>query len=164
MSQTSYSIQAPVAFAGLLGDSGGDTHLRSRAVEDAAGVPAGVMLVDGTDPETQALLPSSTGQALQGIVAHQQAREDLALAGALMLSVGETASLVRKGRVWVVVEEAIAVGDAVFFRHTAGGGGSNLGAFRNDADTASADEITAGAAWVVGSAGAGVALLEINLP
>ncbi len=80
-----------------------------------------------------------------------------------MLEDGETASLVRKGRVWVVVEEAVAVGDDVYFRHTAGGGGSELGAFRNDADTASCDQLTQ-ANWLVGSSGAGVALLEVNIP
>lgn len=163
MSQTAYTQQAEVAFRGLLGDSGHDMHLRSRAVDEVAGVPAGIMLVDGTDPETQASLPSATGQGLQGVVVHQQAREKLDLAGNLMLRDGETASLVRQGRIWVVVEEAVAVGDAVFFRHTAGGGGSELGAFRNDADTVTADQVTQ-ASWVVGSAGAGVALLEINIP
>jgi hypothetical protein len=121
------------------------------------------MLVVGTDPDTQAALPSATGEVLAGVVAHQQAREDFSLAGDLMLADGEPASLVRKGRVWVSVEEAVTPGDDVFFRHTAGGGGTELGVFRTDADTASADQV-AGASWLSTTAGAGIALLEINIP
>lgn len=160
--QTSYSNQAPVAFRGLLADPAADAFLVSRAVEQAAGVPAGVMLVAGTDPAVEAKLPSTTGQKLAGIVCHQQARQDFSLAGSLMLANGEDASLVRRGRVWVVVEEAVAPGEAVFFRHTTGTG-TELGAFRNDADTATCDQVTQ-ANWLVGSSGAGVALLEINIP
>lgn len=133
MSQTTYANEAPVAFRGLLGDSGHDMFLISRAVDEAAGVPAGVMLVNGTDPDTQASLPSAAGETPQGVVAHQQAREDYSLAGDLMLADGETASLVRKGRVWVRVEGAVANGGDVYFRHTTGSG-TELGAFRADAD------------------------------
>jgi len=162
MSQTSYSIQAAQAFRGLLGDSGHDMYLVSRAVEEAAGVPAGVMLTVGTDPVTQAKLPAATGEVLAGVVAHQQARDNLELAGNLMLEDGEPASLVRRGRVWVVVEEAVTPGDDVYFRHTAPGT-EELGAFRTDADTANADQVV-GASWLSTTAGAGIALLEINIP
>ncbi len=50
---------------------------------------------------------------------------------------GETVSVLEGGDIWVYAEEAIADGDPVYVRVASGAGGSVLGAFRNDADTAS---------------------------
>lgn len=70
---------------------------------------------------------------------------------------GEPVSILRKGDIWVVTEEALSEGDDVYVRITSGAGGSTLGAFRNDADTASAVLVTgakvrrdaaSGLAWV----------------
>lgn len=75
----------------------------------------------------------------------------------------EAVKVMNKGRIWVAIEEDIAVGDDVYFRHTAGAGGSKLGAFRNDADTATADQLT-NARWVKGGTAAeGIALLELDV-
>lgn len=73
-------------------------------------------------------------------------------------------NVLKKGYIYVAIEEKIAVGDAVFVRFVAGAGGTKLGAFRNDADTASAVDISSVAKWVEGgSAADGVALLSLNL-
>ena len=50
---------------------------------------------------------------------------------------GETLSLCVGGGIWVYTEEAVTERDPVYVRITSGAGGSTLGAFRNDADTAS---------------------------
>ncbi len=70
---------------------------------------------------------------------------------------GEPCPCLTAGGIWVYSEEAIADGDPVYCRVVAGAGGSVLGAFRNDADTASAilipgavfcrDTTAAGPAW-----------------
>ena len=49
------------------------------------------------------------------------------------LEADEVGPLCKKGAIWVVVEEAIAKGDRVFYRHTTAGS-EQAGAFRNDAD------------------------------
>lgn len=66
------------------------------------------------------------------------------------------------GEVWVVVEEAVAKGDQAFVRYASGSGGSQLGAFRKSADTATA---AAAARCVYESAAAagGLARLRVQL-
>lgn len=50
---------------------------------------------------------------------------------------GEMVSLLNEGGIWVFTEEAVSDRDPVYVRVASGAGGSVLGAFRNDADTAS---------------------------
>jgi len=49
---------------------------------------------------------------------------------------GEPVPCLSMGGIWVFTEEATVDGDPVYVRIAAGAGGSALGAFRNDADTA----------------------------
>lgn len=164
MSQTTYSVDPALAFRGMLGDPNDDSFTIPLANGAAAAVGFGIAVRrDVTNPEDQFDVFSATGQDCVGILVHTQAQQDPTLADPLGVTLLEVASVMRRGRIWVRVEEAVAVGDPVFFRHTAGGGGSEIGAFRNDADTATCDQLTQ-AAWLQGSSGAGVALLEVNIP
>lgn len=164
MSQTSYSVDPALAFRGMLGDPNDDSFAIPLANGAAAAQGFGIMVRrDATNPEDQFDVFSATGQAPVGVLVHTQAQQNPDLAGDLGVDLLEPASVLRRGRIWVAVEEAITVGDDVYFRHTAGGGGSEIGAFRNDADTATCDQVT-NAQWLQGSTGAGVALLELNIP
>jgi hypothetical protein len=163
MAQTAYAVDPALGFRGLLADPNFNKFAIPMANGAAAAVGFGIMVRrDATNPVDQFDIFSVTGQEPLGILVHTHAQENPNLAGALGVDQLETASVLRSGRIWVVVEEAIAVTDDVFFRHTAGTG-TEIGAFRNDVDTASCDQIT-NAQWLQGSTGAGVALLEINIP
>jgi len=69
----------------------------------------------------------------------------------------EDVPVLTAGGIWVYSEEAISDGDPVYVRVASGSGGSVLGAFRNDADSASCalvvgakfkrDSTAAGPAW-----------------
>jgi hypothetical protein len=159
MSQASYSTTPDKAFPGLLGD--GPHSIYSRANGAGAELKFGVAVIpDSSNPDTQ-VEAFATGETVLGVVAHEHQN---AVAGTSSLSDGDMASVVVKGLVWVLIDQDVAVGDPVFVRHTAGAG-EFLGAFRMDADTADAEEITSGAKWVEGGTSAnGFALLEINLP
>ena len=76
---------------------------------------------------------------------------------------GVTVPVVRRGPVWVKVEEAVAPGDAVFVRHASGAGGTALGAFRKSADTATAAQLP-GAVYLDTAAANGLARVDLNLP
>lgn len=52
--------------------------------------------------------------------------------------VGNTPSILNFGYIVVEAESTVAKGDDVYIRYAAGAGGTVLGSFRNDADTASA--------------------------
>lgn len=70
--------------------------------------------------------------------------------------------VLRKGRIWVVSEDACTPKDAVYVRCASGSGGSVLGKFRTDDDSNTAMPIP-GAKWLSTAAAAGFALLEVNL-
>lgn len=66
--------------------------------------------------------------------------------------------VMQKGAIWVDPEGTPAVGDDVFVRIGSGAGGTQLGAFRNDADTATAVQIV-GAKF--GRSEAGLTVVEL---
>jgi len=75
----------------------------------------------------------------------------------------ETAmSVMRKGRIYVQVEDAVVDGGAVYVRHVAGAG-ETIGRVRSDADGTDAD-ILPGAAFRKTAAAAGISIVELNLP
>ncbi len=81
------------------------------------------------------------------------------------VAAGQAFSAVTKGRIWVEVEEAVVADtDQVWCRHTASGSNTALGRFRNDGDSNTCFRISSGAKYRKGSSGAGLALLELNLP
>jgi hypothetical protein len=71
--------------------------------------------------------------------------------------------IVRRGLVWVTVEENVSDGDDVYVRYASGGGGTQLGAFRKSADTATAAQLT-GAKYRGGATAGNVCKVEVNLP
>jgi len=79
------------------------------------------------------------------------------------IAVKDSLSVIRRGRVYMVTEQAVTPADKVFYRFAAGAGGAAIGRVRKDADTATAEEF-AGAAFM-GSAGAGeIVAVEVNIP
>ena len=75
---------------------------------------------------------------------------------------GEAMSVLRKGRIYVQVEDAVTAGNDVYVRYVAGTG-ETLGAFRSDADTSDA-AVLPGAKYRTSAAASGITIIEINLP
>lgn len=73
---------------------------------------------------------------------------------------GATVPLLRVGSVWVETEDTCEEGGAVYVRVTSGAGGSLLGSFRSDADTASA-VLVPNARWGRRSTAGGLNILEL---
>jgi hypothetical protein len=134
MAQTSYSVNPEVGYRGLLADPNRDAFIIPMANGAAAAQGFGIMVKrDATNPEEQFDIFSAAGQKPLGITVHTHAQEDPSLTDPAGIALLESASILRRGRIWVRVEEAITVGDPVYFRHTSGTG-TEIGAFRNDAD------------------------------
>lgn len=155
MAQTSYSISPARAFAGLISDVG-TNYVISRTNEESVSVEFGLMVAAGTDPEAQFLNCAALTDVLLGVTTHQHTQDRDGV------EAGDTAGLISRGGVWVVVEEAVVPGDGVFVRCVVTGG-EQYGAFRTDADGTDAVEIT-NARWISSTAGAGLALLDLNMP
>lgn len=165
MSQTSYSINQLTAFAGQLGDIGPhDIGTFTNSV--LASVPFGVAVsMDPTSGDGHFKLPAASGDLVRnlllGVTSATQAIENLGSGGGYKINAA--VGVLKKGRVWVQVEEAVVAGDPVFVRIAAGAGGTQLGAFRKTADTASASQVLEGMQYLTSASALGFVLLQVNL-
>lgn len=154
MSQTSYSIQAAQAFAGMLAEFENTTRSSiSRANEESSAVAFGMPVVAGTDAETQFLLPSGAADVFLGCTVHKHGTEDPTDDG---VASGEMCEILRRGKIWVTAEPAVAVGDPVYWRHT-----TTPGAWRNDATES---VLVAGAQWATAAGAGELAVIDFNMP
>ncbi len=142
-----------------------DTNI-TRALTQANAVTVnipfgyGVVFNGGADGRS-ARLPSSGTDVFAGVVRRAHTTVDPNLANPDD-RVGKTSpfqnmSVVYSGRIWVPVDEAVAVGDAAFLRHTANG--SIPGVFRTDADTSNAFAING--KFVSAGVANGLAILQL---
>jgi len=147
----------PAVKGGLADSAFHDIVGRNAAVD----INFGLGLIK-TATEGLVALPSATGFKLAGI-AIQSLKDIPRATGIALYEADEEFPMIKKGRIWVYSEVAINPTQPVFMRHTTTT--TELpGDFRNDADTARADDISSVAGWVSTTTGAGLALLEINLP
>lgn len=160
MSQTTAPLREMVqGQAGQMAEPFGPEDIRSLVNPNGKLFFGRMAAVDG---EGKAKHPTATGDKLAGVVMHSHATVSLEDGLDAGYAAKETANIIKKGYVWVTIEEDIVFGDAVFYRHAAGTG-TKLGAFRNDADSASCTALP-NARWVKGgTAVQGIALLEINV-
>lgn len=120
----------------------------------------GLALVQGTN-DNEAISPTATGGVFRGVTVRNLNVNNNDTTKTAEYLEDTFVTLRNFGTIVVKTEVAVSKDDAVFFRHTASGANTTIGAFRNDADTATADAITG--ARFNGSADAGE-LVEIILP
>ena len=159
--QTTYTNLAP---EGLLGLSTEDFTRFVDTVVPQAVVKIGKMLVADTTAgkaRNAAKLPAAaadiTKPAAMGIVMWDQSREGGSDWPAL-----RPTPVMRRGRIWVLAEGALTRWTHPFIRYASGAGGTELGSFRGDADTATAAQCP----WVIvltDATAGNLALVEISL-
>jgi len=88
---------------------------------------------------------------------------DTSSGGEVYYAATEPVNGLRKGRVYVQVEEAVDSDDTVYWRFMANGTGKTPGQFRKSDDSGTAVAV-AGAVFVTSAAANGFAVVEINLP
>lgn len=126
-------------------------------------VPFGVMVCrDDTHPNKQAVrLPRASADVTSGrglgIVLADFAR----VANGQAFVANTMIPVLEQGKVFVTVEEAVLKGDDVFVRFASGSGGSQLGAFRKSADSASAVALPR-ATFETDAAIGGLAVVKLN--
>ena len=159
--QTTYSNLAPEGLLGLMSE---DFTRYVDTVIPQASVKIGKMLTADTTVgkvRNAAKLPAAAGDITKpgamGIVPWDQSREGGSDWPAL-----RPTPVMRRGRIWVQAEGAITRWTHPFIRYAAGAGGTELGSFRGDADTASAAQCPWVLALTDATAGA-LVLVEISL-
>lgn len=116
--------------------SGRPTDVVTRIVQDTNGdIKPGRFVTRGSADKT-VVLPDATGEVsaaglIQGASMYVKGREMGGTAGEF--ADGDPIPVMRKGEMWMIAEDAVADGGAVFARFVAGAG-EELGRVRSDAD------------------------------
>lgn len=126
------------------------------STEASAGIPAGVMI------KNAGLLLTATDNALLGVPVfnHYYNRESELDSDGYQPKA--TFGLLRKGRISVLLEENVAVGDPVRVRAVVAGA-EQAGAFRTSADGTDCIDISAFASWRTAGSAGGTAELEVDM-
>jgi hypothetical protein len=159
MAQTDYSSSQPVAFAGMLGDLS-FKRVSTGVNKQGAAIPFGVAVTKAAGDGNYDL-PNAAGDKVFGIVLHSHDYDQRDLTGVQGVPVDVDFNLLEEGAAYVKVEEAVVDGDDVYVRHTAGAGGTQLGAFRKSADTATAG-VAKGAKFKSSAAAGGYAKVAFS--
>ena len=180
--QGSYPLTQVVGHEGMLADLQAYVS-RSFRNQTGAAVPYGVLVAtDNTPTSNDALaVEIATGVTnIQGLAISSMVLEGVSGGSSYTPNptpvysdgrVGypdkETLNVVSRGVVWVYSTTAVALGDAVrFFKadHSGTVSGAFLGRFTKTAVANKTVAITAGARWLSETSGAGLVLLEIDIP
>lgn len=155
MSQTSVTQYGAVAFAGMLADIG-DNDVLSYSAEIA--VPIASFVALGTNKERQVVpLTTSVGQGALavGVALHEHTIEQTS-AGLVQYDIGRTVSTLKRGRVYVLTDDAVVAGAVANLKLSSGKA-------TDEAVTTGIEAFTQfSARFVTGTTAAGIAVLEIN--
>lgn len=159
--QTTYSNMQPEAVLGLMTE---DFTRYVDSVIPQTIVKTGKLLCADTTvgkARNAAKLPAVAADvskpAAMGIVVFDQTRE-----GGVDWPALRPTPVMRRGRIWVTAESAVTRWTVPFVRYASGAGGTELGSFRADADTASAAQCP-WALFITDAAAGALVLVEISL-
>jgi hypothetical protein len=160
--QTAYSVLAP---EGLLGLAVEDfTNFTDTAIPTVS-VKVGKLLVADTtvgQVRNKARYPAAaaditTKAKLFGVTRYDQSRE-----GGVDYPALRPTPVLRRGRIWVTAESAVTRFTPAFVRFASGAGGTELGSFRADADTATAAQCD-WATFISDATAGALVLVEISI-
>ena len=165
--QTSVSFDFSEAIAGL--PRGNVNRTNDRYAEVV--IQSGVLVCQGTD-DRQCKLPTSAAEVAKALgVAPARVTSDsrfpsTATAGSTY-QVGDNVGAIPEGAVWVTVEDAVTAGNSAYVRFAANAPRTQKGAFRSDGDDPGGGATAAvnnSIKFLTSTAGAGLALVSVNLP
>jgi len=139
----SYSEQSR-AFAGMKSDiRDGDVVESYIQGEVSAEIPFGVVVAEGTASTVQgtpdkAILMVDANSVVAGVMIHAHNYDRESQMGATGVKPTNLLNVLKRGQVYAVLEGTCTKGGQVFVRHSTGAGGSQKGAVRANADTATA--------------------------
>lgn len=126
-------------------------------------IPFGVIVAQATDQD-ECRLPVVTGDIMLGASVIDQTEVNQIRTGINEYQIGSTVGIMRQGRIWMVVEDAVTAGAPVYVRFAVSANGIQLGAVRSDADSASA-VLLAGAVFDKTQATpGGLVIVNLNRP
>ena len=169
MAQTSVSTNLVAAIAGALADDGRDMNLATYVSQETTlQIPFGVAVMQGSLDYGDNLLTAGNVLNIVGVVAYSSAYQ----VGKEIGSVADSRSklgilsnvlhnVVKRGRVWVTVEEAVTPASAVRVRCTTAGTGA--GSFRTSSAGSGLSMLLVGARYLDTAAINGFARVEFDV-
>lgn len=142
MSQTTYNTDFRVGIPGHEAEELPSKKGHAKNVQGAA-IPYGVAVARSANSDIERVLPASAAAEIMGVSLSTYWQDNRSLDNDDGIKDQDYFNEILEGVVWVIPEVAVLPGEPVFVRHTANGGNTQLGAFRNDADTANALQINA---------------------
>jgi hypothetical protein len=161
MPQLTYNNAPAKGFAGQIADLGPRYVVSRLNGEASANLPFGIGVQKGAT-DSECLLPSATGQLIEGVTVRETYIDSSSLATNGAIAPDAMAAIMKKGAIYVLPEQNVVKGDPVYCRHTVNGA-LTPGRFRKDADTAKAD-LLAGAMWGESGSADQPTKLILNLP
>lgn len=165
--QTSYVVDKAAGYPGAVANSVPSVR-ESKAA--AAAVNFGTFVCRRAAPadgDDQCANPAATADVTargRGIAILDQTKKGPQYGTVGGYVANDQVEYLRQGQIWVTVEEAVVQDGPVFVRFAAGGGGTQLGAFRTSADTATAVQLPSAIYKTSQPTIGGLALVELNLP
>lgn len=162
--QTSFDIEPPIGYAGQLGATSAPNIMSLKNV-DSVSIPFGYAVIfDRAAPASDysATLPAAETDIVAGIVIRSHAYEHDDGLDSTGVEAGHFMNVLRKGRVLVVAEDAVAVGDPLWVRCTAGGAGEVVGGLTNADDGTETIDCSAYGKWLTSASAGELAWLEVN--
>src|SRR5210317_1753203 len=148
--QTSYQISQDSAYAGQIYGQGARSVF-SRSVETTEGIPFGVAVSRGTDPDNQVVLG---GTDFVGITVRSLDFEGAVNTGDIFYKENDTAAIMRRGAVWVICPSGCVAGDQVKFTRSTG--------VLDSTDIAAGDSLVFRAYWDSTAAAGDLAVIVIE--
>lgn len=141
--QTSFKLLPDLAYAGMVGDSWSGTDI-ATALVGTGGVNPGTVVDAGSasvtkltaaNLQTDGYSGDITLAGVAGVVVREMSIEPSEGSDPLYAE-GDYASVLKKGRVWIVAEDdSFTVGQHPYIRHTASGDNTTLGAAASSSNT-----------------------------
>lgn len=157
MAQLDYNDQA-VGFAGMLADSGPNDVGTGVSEEASAEIPFGVAVARGATADGVDL-PSAADDIVRGIVVHSNSYVEGVDLGSTGLEPKTCFGVLRRGRIWVKVEEAVSPGDRAYVRYA---GSGQKGAFRKSEVVGETLDVTAEGEFQTTAAIDGLAIVDVD--
>lgn len=160
--QTTYSQSMTAAFAGMLADGSANDCIAMRNDEETASIAFGRAVKFGSATDgTSAVLPAAETDVVAGLVVHSHAYASNEL-DSTGVKVGGILNVLRKGRIWVTVEDAVVPGDRLWVRAVAGGDPEFLGGLLPADDGTDTIDCTGQGQFLTAAAAGGLAILEVD--
>jgi len=159
--QTTYAAAAVALEGQLFGDGPHDVRTMINQ-EASAEVPFGHgVKFEGSTEDLGALLPTAETSVIAGIVAHSHAYADDEL-GTTGVLPGATLNVLRKGKIWVAVEDGCAPGDRLWIRAVGAVAPEAIGQCNNADDSTDMVDCTNAGVFLTTAAAGGLAVLDVD--